>query len=294
MTGFFYMQQSHYIKKFLNTLLFSNFFVSLSALTLTLSTYLILQQDGLDYVSWHLIVFVFCSTLFVYNLYIIDYSSFIHANSIRESWISKNYKFVKTSLLISFFGIAYSFFFLNLSQLFFLIHLAALSLLYVLPIKLGRFRFSLRESSMLKIFILTYVWAAVTVVLPAIDIYKVYETSTVIAFCERFIFILALAIPFDIRDYYTDRQNNIKTLPGMLGILGAKRLSIILLLSYILISFIIHSTGYISISRLLSGALAIFFISRIREGMNETFYMFYIDGIMVFHFLILWAAYLVQ
>jgi 4-hydroxybenzoate polyprenyltransferase len=291
MTGFFYMQQLPLFKKLFNALLFSNFFVSISAITLTLSTYLILLVHTLPDIPVHLIGFVFCSTLFIYNVYILNYSS-RKKESKRETWIAKNINSITVLLLASFLGVVYNSFYLSLSQLVFLVHLAALSMLYVLPIKMNNFRFSLREFSILKIFILSYVWASVTVILPYMGIENATAESVPIVFLERFIFILALAIPFDIRDFWIDKKNNIKTLPVLMGISGAKKLSAVLLISYILVSFVIHQETYISISRLISGLLAIYLISKIKDGMDEIFYMFYIDGIMVVHFLILLIAYL--
>jgi 4-hydroxybenzoate polyprenyltransferase len=285
------MHQISLFKKLFNTLLFSNFFVSLSAITLTLSTYFILQGDRLPDIPVYLILFIFCSTIFVYNVYILNYTS-RSKDSNREVWIAKNINSIKIIVLAAFLGLVFNSFFLSLSQLIFLVHLAALSLLYVIPIEIGRYRFSLREFSILKIFILSYVWASVTVLLPAMGIENYTKISVSIVFVERFMFILALAIPFDIRDFWVDKQNRIKTLPVLMGISGAKQLSISLIMSYVLISFVIHQETYISISRLISGILAVYLINKTREGKSETFYMFYIDGIMVVHFLILFVAYL--
>jgi len=270
--------------------IFSNIFISLSAVTLTLSSYLILLNSAFDRVSLHLLAFIFFSTLFIYNYYITSYSFFPSAATIREKWISQNKKFVKGIVIVAFTGIVYNAFFLSWTQFIFLIHLGVLSMLYIFPFSIGRFEFSLRKFPLVKIFILTYVWASATVFLPGLDFEKWDSVKIAGIFFERFLFILALAIPFDIRDYVRDKKENVKTIPGLVGVSNAKKLSISILFMYMFVTVVIHDLDYISISRIFSGALAIFLVSKISEEVSDSFYMFWIDGVMIFHFVALSLA----
>jgi 4-hydroxybenzoate polyprenyltransferase len=187
-------------------------------------------------------------------------------------------------------GIMYNAFFLSFTQFVFLIHLGILSLLYISPFTIAGVEFSLRKFPLAKIFVLTYVWASVTVFLPGFDLENWNSAKIVIVFLERFLFILALAIPFDIRDYMRDKKEMVKTIPGIIGVSNSKKLSIIILLVYMLVSITVHELDYVAISRILSGALAIFLIHRINEKVSDSYYMFFIDGVMVFHFIVLSVA----
>ena len=276
-----------FISATFESFIFSNIFISLSAVTLTLSSYLILLNFKPESFSIHLVCIIFFSTLFIYNFYILFFSVSKIVLTKREKWINKNEKFVRVLLLISLLGVSYNVFFLSVYQILFLIHLSSLALLYISPFKLGKIELSLRKFSLLKIFILAYVWTSVTVVLPAMEVGKIFYCETYIVFIERFMFIFALAIPFDIRDYSKDKFERVQTIPGLLGIDKAKNLSIVILLLYIIFSILMNGMEDVTISRIFSGILAVFLIKKIDEKVSDSYYMFWIDGVMVFHFLIL-------
>lgn len=286
------MSEKVTLKASFNTFVFSNIFIGLSAVTLSLSSYLILAPRDLYRISLSLLSFIFFSTLFVYNYYITSYSFSMVKPSLKDKWIMENEKQVKVICFLSLAGITYSALFLKTEQILFLLHLGILSLLYIFPVRLGSFEFYLRKLPLIKIFVLTYVWASVTVFLPASDVGRLKDFQTFLVFVERFLFILALAIPFDIRDFEKDKRENVITIPGVLGIQNAKVVSILLLISYGLFSLSIHGLDYVSISRVCSGLFAIFLISKIKDQLEDVFYMFLIDGVMIFHFIVLLLAYI--
>jgi 4-hydroxybenzoate polyprenyltransferase len=267
--------------------IYSNIFISLCSVGLTISSYLILLNFNIESFSIYLILLVFFSTLLIYNFHIIFISASNKELSSRGKWIYENKKFVKALVIISFAGIFYTSFFLSIYQLVFLSHLACLAFFYIAPFKLSKFDFSLRKYSLVKIFVLAYVWAAATVVLPAMEMGKLLHYETIIVFIERFLFILALAIPSDIRDYSKDKNESLLTIPGWLGIVQAKNLSIGILLFYILFSFFTVVVNEVSIARAISAVFAVFLIRKIDETVSDSYYMFWIDGVMMFYFLIL-------
>lgn len=89
----------------------------------------------------------------------------------------------------------------------------AVALLYPLPLWQGR---RLRDVPFLKVFLIAATWAWITVALPALlrgmalpDVWPLL--------LERACFILALALPFDIRDADSDRTQGVATLPTRWG-----------------------------------------------------------------------------
>ena len=103
---------------------------------------------------------------------------------------------------------------------------AILTLWYTLPFsKRGK---KLREYAHVKIFIIALVWGIVTAGLPTyLSGMQLLESLLITA--ERSIFIFALTLPFDIRDYLLDHSSRIKTLPIWMGTKWSLRLSVFLI-----------------------------------------------------------------
>lgn len=102
-------------------------------------------------------------------------------------------------------------------------HLAALALLYSVPVpgalrgrRGGRGR-ALREIPLLKVGLIAYVWAAVTVGLPALALHRTLGQSWELL-AQRLLLVLALALVFDIRDVSRDRAAGLRTFPVVWGV----------------------------------------------------------------------------
>jgi len=104
--------------------------------------------------------------------------------------------------------------------------LALLTFLYAIPL---RKRKNLRALGGLKIFIVAIVWACVTVLVPIIASEMEFTMDCWITFIQRIFIVLALTIPFEIRDLEYD-ISSLKTLPQQLGLKKVKGFGIILLL----------------------------------------------------------------
>ncbi|WP_375416242.1 UbiA family prenyltransferase [uncultured Hymenobacter sp.] len=114
-------------------------------------------------------------------------------------------------------------------------HLAALALLYSVPVPGwawrglkreggGRGR-ALREIPLLKGWLIAYVWAAVTVGLPALALERTLaQTWPLLA--QRLLLVLALALVFDIRDVSRDRAAGLRTFPVVVGVAATRWLGV--------------------------------------------------------------------
>lgn len=280
------------IKRIFQTFIFSHIFIGLGAAVLSLSSYFILSDFRLTNASFELAGFIFFATVLVYNFYIVSDSYPSPGSSEREIWIAGHGGFIRTVFWVSFIGLLCTFLFLTTYQIIVLAHLAVLSFLYVHPFDNNIFKFHLRRFPVIKIFVLAYVWSSVTVVLPALAVGKLFNSETMLIFIERFVFILALAIPFDIRDYVKDKEENIMTIPGVFGVSGSKIFSISLLAGIVLFSFWNRGLDYVVISRAISAMAGIFLIYKINEKADDFFYMVFIDGVLIFHFVMLGLSYM--
>jgi hypothetical protein len=102
---------------------------------------------------------------------------------------------------------------------------ALLTFFYVVPLLKHK---NLRTFSGLKVFIVGFVWAGVTVILP-IFASEISLTSYVwINFSQRFLLVVALTLPFEIRDLRWD-TTHLKTIPQQLGLKNTKFIGLLLL-----------------------------------------------------------------
>lgn len=220
-----------FIVKILDFLVASNVYVSLGVMSLTL---LSLDIRQIEYPN--LLWFVFFSTLFVYNfIRLVNIRSIISSSeTLRHQLI---YRFRRFFLIVSIISALISFyFFLTISQSIFLpiIGLSFVSVIYGLPVyKNGSHLFRLRDVPGLKIFLIAFVWSYVTEGLPALIN---GEPLYYLALFERFLFIFAITIPFDIRDVNYD-ASDLATIPQYFGINTAKRMALFAIFSSELILF---------------------------------------------------------
>ncbi len=91
---------------------------------------------------------------------------------------------------------------------------------------------NLRQISGLKVYIIAAVWAFTTVVLPILNNNQELETKVWITVLQNFVFVLALMIPFEIRDLKYD-SIKLATIPQQIGIKKTKILGVLLLLFFL-------------------------------------------------------------
>ena len=205
-----------FIVKILDFLVASNVYVSLGVVSLTL-----LSLDIRQIEHPNLLWFVFFATLFVYN-----FIRLVNVHSIISSYESFRHQIIyrfRTFFWIVCIGSALIgfYFFVTISQFIFLpvVGLGFVSIIYGLPIyKNGSNLFRLRDIPGLKIFLIAFVWSYVTEGLPALIN---SESLHYLALFERFLFIFAITIPFDIRDINYDSYDLV-TIPRYFGINTAK------------------------------------------------------------------------
>lgn len=273
------------LERVAGSLLYSHLFISFCAYSLTIETYLLAEVP----VSLPIAAFIFLSTLFTYNLSSIQ-SMLRHPKqkSYRNSraWSQRNKKLLAGVGLVSIAVAAIIYLSFNLQiNIWFLLHLALISIGYTVSIRYKeKVVKPLRSVPLLKVFLIAYVWAAVTVLVPLMDAggVQLWETEPMWLFLRRFLFILALALLFDIRDYAYDRHTNTLTFPGWLGVQNTRLLSLGLLLLYVLLLF--HTeTGLVLWALIGSAVGAAMVILLSSERKPRIYYAVLADGAMLLH-----------
>lgn len=264
--------------------LYSSVFISCCAFSLTIETY---KLAGIA-ASLPMAFFIFLATLFTYNLssvYSVLRRPWQNTDAANASWPQMH---KKALAMVGLGGImagaaVYLYFDLNING-WFMLHLAVISIGYTVPVVYkSRKKRPLRSVPLLKVFLIAYVWAIVTVTFPLMDAgVDLWEGKPLLLLLRRFLFILALALLFDIRDFSYDRIMNTLTIPGLIGVRKTKLVSLILLLVYVVVS-VLTETGPVQLA-LVTGAvgagLVVLFSS---EEKPRIYYLLLADGAMLLH-----------
>jgi 4-hydroxybenzoate polyprenyltransferase len=271
-------------ERLLQGVLYSSVFISCCAFALTVETYLLADLP----VSLPVAVFVFLATLFTYNLSSV-HSILRHPKQRtyrkQSAWGQRNKRFLAGLGLaaIAAAAIIYINFDLRLN-FWFMLHLALISVGYTVPIiyKQRKVR-PLRSVPLLKVFLIAYVWAAVTVLFPLMDAgILIWEAPVLLLFLRRFLFILALALLFDIRDYTYDRNTNTLTFPGWMGVRNTKLLSLGLLGLYMFL--LINTESGHMLWALISSAIGAATVVLLSSAAKpRIYYALLADGAMLLH-----------
>jgi len=283
-------------RTFVDFLIFSNVYVAIPLALLTWASYLLFDAIGPNF---QIVAFVYFSGLSLYSLHRLiglDELPKKHASP-RHLWAKRNYRFLQIIALVS--GVfAFILFLLQSLDLQLAIGIAALVTgLYTVPfIRIGGRHWRLRDVPFLKVFIISATVTFVTVAIPYIDVQFIQEEQALVLICiERFLFILAITIPFDLRDKAFDKLSNVKTLPIVLGDNNTKLLILSCMVAFAGVAWYHYSFTLIGPSRyflplclsaLIGGWVAFF----AEEKSSEYYYSYLLEGTMILQFGLVYAA----
>lgn len=224
-------------------------------------------------------VFVFCATFLAYNLPMI--TRYVQSPAGHEFFLGLYFLFMALVFYIGFgFG---------LIKFVYLLHLGVISFFYNYPFKTNQWTFlPARTIPFLKIILIAYVWASIGSILPLFqtDI-EISAQNIGAVFCIQFLFIAAITLPFDIRDYHQDINRRIITFPGHFGIRITRITGMVLAVCYILVSSLtLHAT----IPFVIIGFIMLILIYLSEEGKGEFYFTGVIDGFIVIYWIILFLS----
>lgn len=279
-----------YFRKPLDFILFSNIFISLGALAQGLVTYHLLNVAP----SYLVLAFLFLSTLVTYNLSILIYKpkNWQQSKYRRVRWIFRNYRLNLFLTIAATVALIPVFFFLSLKVKVLSVLLGILSLGYALPIiKYNGKKYGLRSIPGLKLFLIAFVWACSSVLIPFLNQSEFnYSTSNIIILVlKRFLFVVAITIPFDIRDMFQDKVFSLKTIPTLFGERKAYLLCQLMLAVYIILLFLFRNKGFDADFIALTATVVLtgWLIFKSKWERNEYYYFFYLDGTLILQYAML-------
>lgn len=260
------------IKRWFSFYVFANVHVGLAAWCLTKITIAAfeVENDSLAY-------FVFFSTILSYNfIRVIRLDSI---NSMIGNWIRSNKRSLIMLNSLCLMSIIYLLFFFSTLEFLFLVPFFLLSLFYVIPLT-AKIK-GLRQIPGLKLIIISFTWAAVTVYFPLFSSNLLESDELRIVFMQRLLFIMAITIPFDIRDTHLDVPD-LKTLPQLIGAGSSKAFAVFLIVVFQWLDY--YRTAHLGISFAVTGIVSVFSILLIlgaRERQKRFYSSFWVESIPI-------------
>lgn len=260
----------------------SNIYVSFCVVALALSTQFIFSSYNID-----VVIFLFFATLISYNFQRIISIYNIPEHS-RRKWFDNHSNliyFIITISLIIFINLFLGF---NKKSQLLIVVISFFSFMYP---------FVLRTIPYIKIYLIALVWCLSTVLLTVIENNLVISIDVILSLISRFFFIVAITIPFDIRDIKFDVLK-LKTIPILFGIEMSKKVALIMLYVYASLELIQHllitPNKQIIFSAFLSCIYTQYLIKGSHEKQSGFYYSFWVEScsLALLFFLIITSIFL--
>lgn len=225
--------------------------------------------------DYHLSFFIFYGSISCYN--------FIKYGVEAEKYVLVANPYHKGIQFLSFIALGAAFYhgcFLNFRVWVGVGVLVFLTALYALPV-LPKAK-NLRSWGGLKIFIVGIVWAGATVFLPVLSAETLVTWDVYIEILQRFILVLILLVPFEIRDMKYDKLE-LRTLPQRFGVTKTKILGSFATLLFFFLTFLKDeiSSKELILKGLLFLTLGIIMYST-KRNQTKYFSSFWVESIPIF------------
>jgi hypothetical protein len=231
-------------------------------------------------VELNFIYFTFFATITGYNF--VKYfglAKFHHRG--LASWL----KYIQVFSFLSFLALCYFTLKLEIKTLLYLAGLGVVTFLYAIPFLPRKYFLdkskNLRAISGLKIYVIAFVWAITTVIIPLINENYSIDSDVIITTIQRYLFVFVAMLPFEIRDMQYDSLK-LATIPQKIGIKNTKFIGIVLMILFFLMEFLKDDTtqGKVNIILIITAVMFGFLIfSNIRR--QKYYSSFWVEGVPI-------------
>lgn len=268
----------------LDLVLYSNLFIGCCAAAQTAVAYQLLSFPW----RWDVVLLVGVSTMVLYSI-----PQALHGaraqGSAKLRWTSRHRRLFLAMLIAAASVLLVLLARLRIPVITGYVLAGAVALAYYAPV-LGRkgHKEGLRSLYGAKVFYIALVWVLACLGFPVLVAY-VTDVAVPWAVAAQlalwmFVFVVAITIPFDIRDRRTDRQYGLRTLPVLLGARRSRWLSALLLAGH---GVLVLASGYGFGTRILLCSVSVYALLLVRNanaGKNDYFYFLALDGLLVLQF----------
>ncbi len=221
----------HYLKRFFKFYINSSIHVAIAVIALVEITALEFNFES----DKTLMAFIFFSSITAYN-----FVKYFETTRLHRKSLSGDLRWILFFSVLMSMPLLYLTFLIEFRVLLWLIVLGLLTVLYALPLFPINLKIKdekgLRAVSGIKIYIIAFVWSAVTVIVPIINENFNLNWDIVITTIQRFLLVLVLMLPFEIRDLQFDSLN-LETIPQKIGVKSTKLIGVLLIIGFILLEF---------------------------------------------------------
>jgi hypothetical protein len=224
--------------------------------------------------------FVFFGTITGYNFVKYAGVAKLHHRSLTNA--------LKTIQIFSFFcflAMCYYIYQIPIKTLLLCIPFCLITVLYAIPFLSG-FHKNLRQISYLKIIVVAFVWSGFTVLIPVFDVLKEINLTVVLSTIQRFLIVVVLILPFDIRDVKYDAIS-LQTIPKKIGVEKTKRLGLMFMVISLVVEYFLGLQIQSKNSFLLFFFLVIIFLMRAKKEQSKYYSSFWVEALPIFWWLIL-------
>jgi hypothetical protein len=270
------------IKQLFNFYLNSSIHVALAVYALswiTLKEFDVLYDENILY-------FIFYATITGYNFVKYFGIAKFHHRSLTDAL-----KAIQLFSLICFMLLCYYSLLLPLKTLAIISVFAIVTFLYAIPFIPKNFYLdnqqNLRDVSGVKVYIIALVWAGVTVFLPLLNNDFDFNTDVYITALQRFVFVIVLMLPFEIRDLIYDGLK-LATIPQKIGVKRTKIFGLLLLVFFFFAEFFKDQLSYsLIISTLIITLLTALFLVFTNKKRNRYYSSFWVESIPIIWLLVI-------
>lgn len=252
--------------------------VALAVVSLSLITYFEFEIP----LNVDLLLLIFFGTIVGYNF--VKFGGMARRNYFG---LAKNLKVIQILTLLSLFFTVFLLSKQDGNVIFTLIILGILTFFYAMPFYRGSL--NLRNTNGLKVFVIAIVWAGVTVVLPVLNEAGINFQDIILSFIQRFLFVIVLMLPFEIRDLEYDNES-LGTIPQQIGVKKSKILGYILLIVLLFLEWLKQTTGSqdLMVLALVCGITAIFVLNA-NKKQHKFYASLWVESIPII-WLLLWGV----
>lgn len=249
--------------------------VAFAVIALVWVTRGILNISSNDHLGW----FLFFSSIACYN--------FIKYGVEAKKYVVVANRYHRSIQLFSFCCVPFALYHaydLNMATFLGVAALLALVGVYALPIlPVSK---NLRSWGGIKIFVVALVWSGTTVILPILSNEIPFSWDIGVEGVQRFLFVLVLMVPFEIRDLTIDSPE-LRTLPQRYGVTKTKRFGALITLAFFFITFL---KDVISTEELISKGVVFLVLGMLiygtKSNQSKYYASFLVESVPIFWWII--------
>lgn len=249
------------------------------ALTASAFTWITMLQFEMAF-DKNSLCFVFFASITAYN-----FVKYFGLAKFHHRGLTNRLQIIQLFSVFSFFGMVYYAFQLHTNALILICVLGVITFLYAIPLMPKYYLFdeqqNLRQIGGLKIYVIGLVWTATTVLLPILNIQEDFTLDIYITAFQRFCLILALMLPFEIRDLNYDSLK-LATIPQKIGIKKTKIIGVLLLVVFMFLEFFKDElSGNSTISIVIITFLSVLFLIFSNKNQSEYYSAFWVESLPI-------------